>query len=93
MSNSVACNCRDCNEPMERIEQERWNGGIIIMFTCWNKACDLHAVTLNQEQYEKLTHSDLEGYRMVNRENRAAGRLWSADDTQPIISAFDEDVQ
>lgn len=65
--------CRDCGEPMERIEQTKFNGGVIQLITCWKSECLLHGVTLTPEQYNGLSESQLESYRETNRKRAGEG--------------------
>lgn len=60
--------CKDCHHELDAISQPKWNGGCITLYSCWNKDCLLYAVTLTAEQYSRLTESDLDGYRAVNRQ-------------------------
>jgi len=63
----VICECRDCNEPMQLIQQARFNGGFLVLATCKNPTCLLRNVTLSIPEYVNKTNEQLEEYRRVNR--------------------------
>jgi len=50
--------CKDCQQPMETIQQ-----GQHTVVTCKHKDCPLYGVTLSTDQYAALTPIQLDGYR------------------------------
>lgn len=60
--------CRDCGCPQHSIEQSRLNGTTYPLYTCWNSDCLLYAVTLTAEQHARMSETELEAYRMMNRD-------------------------
>jgi len=52
--------CKDCQQPMEVIQQ-----GQHTVVTCKRKTCTLYGVTLSTDQYAGLTPLQLEGYRQM----------------------------
>jgi len=57
--------CKDCQRPMETIQQ-----GQHTVVTCKRKECTLYGVTLSTDQYAGLTDIQLEGYRKMVQQFR-----------------------
>jgi len=65
------CRCRDCGQPLDCQYQADGKGGFYWLVTCWNPSCLLRTVTRSLATYSKLTDSDLEAYREMNRVREA----------------------
>lgn len=63
--------CRDCGMPLDCQSQDNGKGGFITLMTCWNPACLLRTVTRTPATYYKLTETELEAYREMNRVREA----------------------
>lgn len=56
--------CRDCNKPMELIQQEQRNAPPLDIVTCKNRSCSLWSVTLTTAKYDSLTDAEWSEYRI-----------------------------
>jgi hypothetical protein len=57
--------------PMDVQRQADGKGGSYVIVTCWNPQCLLRTVTRSLTTYSKLTESELEAYREMNRAQSA----------------------
>lgn len=63
--------CRDCGKPLDCRSQADGKGSSYLIVTCWNPACLLRTVTRSLATYYKLTETELEAYREMNRVREA----------------------
>lgn len=54
--------CRDCGKPLDSIQQQRFSGGYITLWTCWEKTCLLNGVTLSPIQWHDELPFTIKGY-------------------------------
>jgi hypothetical protein len=61
------CLCHDCGKPLDARPQADGKGGYYLIVTCWNPHCLLRTFTRSLTSYTKLTDTDWEAYREMNR--------------------------
>jgi len=67
-NSTTTCPC--CHQPVRRIEQSSWRGGVILMVICDTSGCALETVLLEISQHAKLTTIDIKGYALINDKRR-----------------------
>jgi hypothetical protein len=63
-------NCPGCHQPVRRIEQPSWRGGVISLVICDTSGCALETVLLEISQQATLTAIEIEGYALINAKRR-----------------------
>ena len=62
------CLCHDCGKPLDAQRQADGKGGYYIIVTCWNPECLLRTFTRSLNSYVRVTDSEWEAYREMNRQ-------------------------